>query len=235
VKKKNSVPGLVHQASGKVDYGSPTAVVDAARLTMGGIDLDVASAPYWNKRIKARRYWHIYRVHRWFHHKKHPLDRDWCNFPDRSPARIWMNHPYGRKENVDWISKVIEEFYIGNVAEACVLTFAEQSTKWGKILRAFPRWIPDRRLAHYDEHGRPIKGSVKGSMVTYIAPHEKWGNFFETFVMLLGGSVDIPAEYHFEQVHEILREGIDIGKSVAMSRQGASDNKRPMLWIEGNE
>lgn len=218
MKKKNSIPGSIHQSSGKVDFGSPLDVVRAARLTMGGIDLDVASAPYWNKRIKARRYWHIFQINRWFQHKKHPLDRDWVHVDrvtrKRSAARVWMNHPYGRKANYEWVRKVIVEFIRGNVAEACILTWAEQSTKWGKRLRAFPRWIPDKRLAHYDRYGNPIKGSVKGSMVTYIGPNEKWMNFYYTFLRTVGGSVDIPAGYHYDQVNESFREGIEIGKSV---------------------
>lgn len=202
---KRSVPGLIHQASGIVDYGSPPEIVNCARLVMGGIDLDPASAPYYNRMVQAKRYFHLFRVNRWVDGRKDPLLISWRNL-DGSPSKVWMNHPYGRKENVAWVEKMITEYQKGSVAEACVLTFAEQSTRWGKQLRAFPRWIPDQRLAHYDPQGNRIPGSVKGSMVTYIGPFKKWGTFHETFVSFLGGSVDIPAGFHYKSIEWFARE-----------------------------
>lgn len=185
---------LIHAGGEKVDYGTPAKIVDAARRVMGGIDLDPASAPYWNRRIGARVYWHIETVTRWYQPRVHPLDRPWR--VDGMPARVWMNHPYGRRENAAWVAKLVDEYERGNVYEACALTFAEQSTSWGQQLRQFPRWIPDKRVAHMDRNYQPISGSVKGSMVTYLGP--AWERFALEFSEL-GGTVDIPAHMVFRQ------------------------------------
>lgn len=186
-----NAPRLIHQQSGRVDYGTPLDIVMAARLTMGGIDLDPASAPYWNKHIQAKQYWHVSNVsNRWYQpQRKHPLKRRWL--VDQEPCTVWMNHPYGAKENLEWVTKLYLEFKRGHVKEACCITWAEQSTRWGKLLREFPRWIPDRRVPHLDIDGQPMAGSTKGSMVTYMGPHVV--DFIYYFSRLeIGGSVDIP-------------------------------------------
>lgn len=181
----------IHQSSGKVDFGTPPGILDAARRTMGGIDLDPATAPYWNKIVRAGRYWHVSNTsNRWYAPQRvHPLDRSWRVFGE--PSRVWLNHPYGRKRNYAWVEKVIHEYRVGNVAQACVLTWAEQSTQWGAMLRQFPRWIPDWRLAHISRNGKRLKGSVKGSMVTYIGKNIE--EFYYAFTVANGGSVDLPA------------------------------------------
>lgn len=190
---------LVHQDSGKTDYGTPINIIGAARATMGEITLDPATAPYWNKAIRAKKYWHISNVtNRWHQPPRfNPLELSWRVYGKAS--KVFMNHPYGRGNNLAWIEKVHSEYVKRNVLEACVLTFAEQSTKWGQILTRFPRWFPEKRLAHLGRDGKPNKGGTKGSMVTYIGP-----NVYE-FVLqfsLLGGHVDLPAENYIAELRK---------------------------------
>lgn len=191
----------IHQTGGKVDYGTPLEIVDAAREVMDGIDLDVASAPYWNRQIKARRYYHVNRSTRWYQPPRvDPLRVPWTvdGTVDGRPARVWMNHPYGYRENWDWVSKLVQEFEAGRVLEAICLTWAEQSTAWGKLLRRFPRWFPEKRIAHLDpETMEPVSGGPKGSMATYLGP--KFARFAEVFERRLGGGTDYPSSLIFGQ------------------------------------
>ncbi len=80
---------LINQDSGNQEYYTPVEIVDAAARTMGYIDLDPASSGAANKTVRAARF---------FTSEDDGLSRSW-------EGRIWLNHPFGRKENPLWIGK----------------------------------------------------------------------------------------------------------------------------------
>ena len=112
----------INQTSGDVEYYTPGKIVEAARLTMGGIDLDPASSAAANARVRAVRF---------FTEADNGLSKKW-------KGRVWMNHPFQRREepcktfcdkkickkrghcidkavpgNEDWIKKIVAEFSTG--------------------------------------------------------------------------------------------------------------------------
>ena len=169
---------LIHKSSGNIEYGTPRRILEAARAVMVGIDLDPASSETFNKNVKAAR---------WF--DSGGLEKDWLT-ADGQASRVWMNHPFGRKANPAWIKKLIGEYENGNVKEACCLTYADESTQWGTLLRGYWRWKPDSRIAFLDADGRTANSPTKGVMVTYFGKRQR--KFAMVFVHRLKGSVDVP-------------------------------------------
>ena len=72
-------PVTVTLNTGKVEWYSPSLVVDAARSVIGGFDLDPASSPEANESIGAGKI---------FTATDDGLEQDW------PVGRIWMNPPY---------------------------------------------------------------------------------------------------------------------------------------------
>lgn len=98
---------LINQDSGNVEWYTPKNIIEAARLTMGGIDLDPASCETANETVKTTRF---------FSRADNGLAQKW-------QGRVWMNHPFGR-DNALWIKKLVDEYESGNVTEDCCITFA---------------------------------------------------------------------------------------------------------------
>ena len=96
----------INQDSGDVEYYTPIEIVNAARTVMGSIDLDPASSPIANERVKAVKFF-----------SSNGLGQDWF-------GNVWMNHPFDRFENPKWIAKIVSEFNRGHIKQACCITFA---------------------------------------------------------------------------------------------------------------
>nr|VFJ90867.1 MAG: DNA N-6-adenine-methyltransferase (Dam) [Candidatus Kentron sp. LFY] len=142
---------LIHQDSGITEYGTPEPILEAARLTMGGIDLDPASSPSHDLRVRA---------HRIYTKETDGLSRSWH-------GNIWMNHPFGRGRNEKWIDKLMHEYILGHVDQACCITFNSTETKWFAHLLDFPQCFINGRT-NYLLNGVPMEDAPKGSVVTYL-------------------------------------------------------------------
>jgi hypothetical protein len=143
---------LINQTSGDVEYYTPRGIIDAAQKTMGHIDLDVASSPIANETINASRIFTI---------DLNGLNQSWS-------GRVWMNHPFGRKENPRWINKLTSEYTSGNVTQACCITFACTSEAWFQPLFAYPMCFLSPRTNYFLPDGSLKTGVTKGSVVTYL-------------------------------------------------------------------
>jgi hypothetical protein len=105
-------------SSDSVEHYTPPAIVEAARLTMGGIDLDPASCAEANEVVKAP----------WFFSRE-GLDREWRSRvkPNDGPRRVFLNPPGGkvgkRSSAVVWWEKLINEWLDGNVSQAVYVCF----------------------------------------------------------------------------------------------------------------
>lgn len=189
---------LINQTSRAVEYYSPTPIVEAARATMGGIDIDPASSPIANRVVQAQRYY-----------TKHDngLRQTW------QAATVWMNHPFSRGEqpcnrrckkkacqqrgyhiaeelpgNEIWINKLIHHYQAGDIEQACCITFASTSEAWFAPLFAYPMCFLQPRTNYYLPCGAKARGVTKGSVVTYLGPNVN--RFAHHFVNL--GAVVIP-------------------------------------------
>lgn len=131
-------------SSGSFDYGTPTVWVEGAREVMGGIDLDPASSPAFNRIVQARAILTI---------ADNALDpqRRWF-------GNLWVNPPYnpavkGKPEvsflHVKFIQKLIAQYTNGNVAQACLLVNAETGMPWFKPLWQYAVCLAYERIKFY--------------------------------------------------------------------------------------
>jgi len=96
-----------YDAGATSEWYTPAEYVDAARATMGGIDLDPASCEFANRTVKAGTY---------FDRAEDGLRLHWF-------GRVWLNPPYSdyRGQAAAWASKLLSEYSAGRVAQAVLL------------------------------------------------------------------------------------------------------------------
>lgn len=142
---------LINQDSGNVEYYTPAKIIEAARRTMGGIDLDPFSSATANERVKAA---HFYTPN------EDGLIQPWH-------GRFWMNHPFGRDTNAPCVAKAEKEYSEGRATEGCCITFAATSEQWFQPLLRRPQCYLTPRTNYYLPDGSLKRGVTKGSVVTY--------------------------------------------------------------------
>ena len=110
---------FAHSSESNEHY-TPPAIVDAARATMGGIDLDPASCAEANEVVGAADYFTIEGdgLHfAWVHGKS----------LDPKPSRVFLNPPGGkigkRSSQGVWWEKLCAEWLAGNVEQAVFVCF----------------------------------------------------------------------------------------------------------------
>ena len=143
---------LINQSSGDFEYYTPQPIIEAARATMGGIDLDPASSLTANLRVGASTIFTC-----------EGLSQTWS-------GRVWLNHPFSREHNAEWIDKLIFSYRHGLVTQACCITFAATSERWFQPLLAYPQCFLCPRTNYYLPDGTLKRGVTKGSVVTYLGP-----------------------------------------------------------------
>lgn len=143
---------LINQTSGIVEYYTPLPIIEAARRTLGFIDLDPASSAIANARVKAGAF---------FTEADNGLSVNWF-------GNVWMNHPFGRIENPKWVSKIESEFKSARVSAACCITFACTSERWFQPLLRRPQCFLSPRTNYELPDGSTLRGVTKGSVVTYF-------------------------------------------------------------------
>lgn len=141
---------LINQTTGECEYYTPPEIIEAARQTLRGIDLDPASSETANKTVKAAHF-----------KDQHGLRGDWF-------GRVWLNHPFGRSTNGPWIEKLVREYQLRNVQAACCITYACTSEKWFRPLLYYPQCYLHPRTNYLLPDGTVKKGVTKGSVVTYL-------------------------------------------------------------------
>ena len=138
---------LINQSSGNVEIYTPSAIIEAARRTMSGIDLDPASSETANLRVKATRFF---------------------TQADDGLSKVWQNHPFSRALNAKWINKLVSEYKAGNITAACAICFASTSEKWFRPLLDYPQCFLTPRTNYLLPDGTVYRGVTKGSVVTYL-------------------------------------------------------------------
>lgn len=134
--------------AGDNEWYSPPEYILAARLVMGGLDLDPASSPEANEVIMAPLFWT---------EEDNPLEQTWR-------GRVWMNPPYARPLIDAFCGKLAEEYSAGNVIQAITLTNNATETGWFHALAevgagiAFPRHRV--KFWHPRKEATPLQGQA---------------------------------------------------------------------------
>lgn len=156
---------LINQDSGKTEYYTPDYILDAASATMGEhhsyvdgrrnrFDLDPASSYAANEHVRANRF---------FSERLNGLQHSWV------ADSVWLNHPYKREHNREWIRKAVSEHLKGNALQICMITWASTSEQWIHPLFRYAMCFLNKRVKFIDPD-RVLTGATKSSVVTYLGP-----------------------------------------------------------------
>jgi phage N-6-adenine-methyltransferase len=100
--------------TGENEWYTPGQYIEAARLAMGGIDLDPATSKHGQEQIKAAQY---------FTSEENGLSKEWY-------GRVWLNPPYAQPLIYQFIEKLVQEYGEGRVQEAILLVHNYTDTRW---------------------------------------------------------------------------------------------------------
>lgn len=153
------------------EWFTPSRYIEAARLVMGGIDLDPASCEQANRVVQATQY---------YSQAENGLMQPWF-------GRVWLNAPYGRCEwhgegrmsyQSIFAGKLLREYAQGNIEQAVLLSLGNPNSKWFQPFFEFPICFKRDRI-HFD---RPDGSSGHFGFplaFIYLGPHER--RFIEIF------------------------------------------------------
>lgn len=154
VADKASKPHVANN-SGENEWYTPTKIVDLARRTMGGIDLDPASSKKAQETVLANRY---------FTKEDDGLDKDWT-----APS-VWLNPPYSKELVTEFSDKLLTEYRDGRVEQACVLVNNATETVWFQRLAFNAKAICffRGRIKFLDSTGTPANTPLQGQAMLYF-------------------------------------------------------------------
>lgn len=162
---------------GDGDFYTNRILVEAARATMGGIDLDPASCRLANSVVRADRYYSAL---------QDGLTMKW-------DGRIWLNPPFNQWGF--WSEKLITELNSGRITQACVLCPTRAST--AKNFHVIPAkcdamFLPEGRIKFWG----PKAGSPdEGHLIFYFGEHiDHFDNAFSPY-----GTVFLSAQSRLRQ------------------------------------
>lgn len=137
--------------SGNNEWYTPAELIEAARDTMGEINLDPASNPIANKVVKADKYYTA---------EDNGLDKIWS-------GNVWLNPPYASDLIEKFIDKLVSER--NNYTQAIVLVNNATETVWfNKIIDISAAvCFPKSRVKFYMPNGK-TGAPLQGQAVLYI-------------------------------------------------------------------
>jgi len=152
--EKENKPHVTHY-SGEYEWYTPIDYIEAARLTMGSIDVDPASCSLANKNVKAETF---------YTKEDDGLLQDW-------PGNVWLNPPYSQPEVSDFCALLVEKYQSGEVKQACVLVNNATETKHyqNMLKHCSAVCFIKGRIRFIDQHGEPAQGSpLQGQTILYF-------------------------------------------------------------------
>ena len=144
--------------SGNNEWYTPPEFIEAARSTMGGIDVDPASNEIAQKNVRAETY---------YTEQTNGLDHEWR-------GRVWMNPPYSTDLIGPFCEKMVTEFESGRLTQAVVLVNNATEARWFASLVSVASMVgfTKRRVRFLDRNGDQTGGPLQGQAVLYIGPNK---------------------------------------------------------------
>lgn len=164
---------LPQHASTSNEHYTPADIVEAARATLGRIDLDPASCAQANERIGATKYY-----------SQDGLAEPWA-------GNVFLNPPGGRAPKghgtasnaAVWWAKLAEHHRAGDVVAAVFLGFTLEILRSAQALDVpqpldFPFCVPKKRIA-FDTPAGPSDSPTHANVIIYLGPDVE--RFVEAF------------------------------------------------------
>ena len=140
------------KTSGKTEWYTPTKYVEAARVVLGGIDLDPATCAQAQETVRAAEFYTI---------EDEGLLQEWR-------GRVFMNPPYGHKIIDAFIAKLLAHHAAGEVPEYICLTNDCLDTQWAhNLLRASCAVCFVRGRVKFNTPGGNSNAPPRGQMFCY--------------------------------------------------------------------
>jgi hypothetical protein len=148
-------PHVAHN-SGNNEWYTPADYLAAARVAMGGIDLDPASSAIANDRVQAAMFY--------------TADQDGLTAPWH--GRVWLNPPYAQPLMAHFAEAVADKYDAGEIRQACVLVNNATETAWFQrmFVSAAAICFPRGRVRYLDTAGHPTGAPLQGQAVIYFGP-----------------------------------------------------------------
>lgn len=135
------------------EWYTPARLVEAARLAMGGIDLDPASTAEANEVVGAERF---------YDEADDGLTHPWS-------GRVWLSPPHARGAIRPFVDKLTDEYRSGAISQACVLTNNSTDSRWWQRLAASASALClVRRRVRFWNTTKPSLAPLQGQTVLYL-------------------------------------------------------------------
>jgi phage N-6-adenine-methyltransferase len=148
------------------EWYTPSNIIEAARSTMGNIDLDPASSKEANETVKATVF---------YTEETNGLDKPWS-------GNVWMNPPYAQPAMTDFAEKLIEE--LPNINQACVIVNNATETVWFTNLsaKAAAICLVVGRVKFVSPNKNKKSAPLQGQIILYFGNDvEKFAENFKIF------------------------------------------------------
>jgi len=134
------------------DWYTPTEWVEAARYTLGGIDLDPFTSEKANERVRARQIFTL---------ENSALTNEW------DAKTVWMNPPYTRGLVTEACDRFLSQFEKGNFRLGLVLVNNMTDTKWfDRMRRACAAHVEIAgRISFENAAGQRVSGNTRGQVL----------------------------------------------------------------------
>jgi len=151
--------------SGEDEWYTPPEIIEAARKTMGSIDLDPASSEEANKIVRADTYYTF---------KDNGLKKNWFE-------NVWMNPPYSQPLIEQFSEKMVLHYSCDEVKQACVLVNNATETYWFQIMLQVCTAVcfPKNRVKFVDKNGIAMGAPLQGQAILYFGKNKD--NFYHNF------------------------------------------------------
>lgn len=148
--------GHVSQACGENEWYTPPDLIERARRTMGGIDLDPASSEVAQRNVQAKRFYSL---------ADDGLSKKWT-------GRVWMNPPYSKELCVKFSDKLLGHVQKGHVKQACVLVNNATETAWMQrlLVECEAVCFPSGRIQFLNKTGQAANSPLQGQAILYFGP-----------------------------------------------------------------